>query len=139
MLNPDRCSQEVYDHGHTVFLTHTLGSVSIEEWVEAIIKESNQNVDWCWHCGRAEILAVGDLNRVRKAIIKLRDMHDAAYTEAVEGLDCFDSQSIKRQLEGIWEHNRMQYGLFRNTCSKCPGECLPQNHAGWDPTQEGHD
>jgi hypothetical protein len=23
-------------------------------------------------------------------------------------------------------------------CSKCRGICIPQNHAGWDPTQEGH-
>jgi hypothetical protein len=26
----------------------------------------------------------------------------------------------------------------QDTCSKCQGRCLPQNHAGWDPTQEGH-
>jgi len=139
MMSTARCNQEIYDHGHTVFLTHTISSVLMEEWTQAVAKESDQNVDWHWGCGRAEMLAVGDLNRVRKAIIKLAHMHDDAYTEAVQELgDLFSEKDIKAQLAGIWEHNRREYGLFRNICSKCPGECRPQNHAGWDPTQEGH-
>ena len=32
-----------------------------------------------------------------------------------------------------------KYGIQEEyTCSKCRGKCMPQNHAGWDPTQEGH-
>ena len=137
MMISERCNQEIYDRGHTVFLTHTLSSADMEEWTQAIAKESDQNVDWHWGCGRAEMLAVGDLNRVRKAIIKLRDMHDRAYAEACRDLG-FNDAHIQRQLKGIWHVNRTSYGLFFNTCSKCPGECMAQNHAGWDPTQEGH-
>lgn len=131
----DRCDEEIYNHGRTVFLTHTLSSVDMESWVQAIAKESGQKVDWHWGCGRAEMLAVGDLNRVRKAILKFKDMHDEAFADAI--VDIFSPDYIKRQIEGIWEYNRSQYGLFRTYCSKCPGECYPQNHAGWDPTQEG--
>lgn len=133
-MSTDRCDPKIYEGGTTVFLTHTIPSAGMEKWVQAIAKESGQPVDWRYGCGRAEMLALGDLNRVRKAIIKLRETHDDLYFHAVKELgDMFTDKIIQERIEGIWEYNRNTNGLFRNTCSKCPGECRGQNHAGWNP------
>lgn len=138
-MSLERCDQEVYDKGETVFLTNSIRTPDMEAWVQAVAKESGQRVDWRYGCGRAEMLTLGDLNAVRKAILKTSAMHDAGYEKAIKELgDMFDDDHIVHQLRGIWEYNRRENGLFRHTCSKCPGECFPQRHAGWDPTQEGH-
>lgn len=110
MMVSMKCNQEVYDKGETVFLTHTLSSGDMEDWTITIAKESGQNVDWHWGCGRAEMLAVGDLSLVRKAIIKFRDIHDRAYAAVCHDLG-FDDDHIRRHLEGIWEYNRVTNGL----------------------------
>ena len=134
----DQCNQEVYDKGTVVFLTNTIRSVRVEEWVQAIAKESGQPVDWHQFAGRAVVKALGDLHKVRKAIVKLRDMHDEGYIEAIMELQCFNSEYAKEGARKIWEQNCRDYDLWSYTCSKCQGRCMPQNHAGWDPTQEGH-
>lgn len=137
-MSKEHCDQKIYENGETVFLTNSIRTPDMETWVQAVAKESGQPVDWCYGCGRAEMLALGDLNRVRKAIIKTAALHDAGYAKAIQELKLFDKEDVTQQLNGIWEYNRRENGLFRNTCSKCSGECRAQNHAGWDPTQEGH-
>jgi hypothetical protein len=133
----DKCNQEIYDKGTVVFVSNTIRSVRMEEWVQAIAKESGQPVDWHMYAGRLVMLALGDLHKVRKSIINLRKMHDEGYTAAVLELN-FDSAFVEDRLKGIWDYNCKEYDLWSYTCSKCRGRCLPQNHAGWDPTQEGH-
>lgn len=137
-MSTEKCDPKIYKEGETVFLSNTIRSVDMEEWVQAIAKESGQPVDWRYGCGRAEMLALGNLNKVRKAILKLKDMHDRGYVKAIKelGSEMFDDEFVAKQIEGIWEYNRNTNGLFRNTCSKCPGECRGQNHAGWDPTRD---
>lgn len=136
----NRCDPEIYEHGEQIFMTNTISSDDMENWVQLIAKESGQKVDWCYAMGRAHILALGDIDRVRKFILKNRQFHDEGYTKAVGDISSshWDGEMTKRQLEGIWEYNYNNRGLFRNWCSKCPGQCFPQNHAGWDPTNEGH-
>lgn len=111
-MSVDRCEQEIYDKGETVFLTNSIRTPKMEAWVQAVAKESGQKVDWRYGCGRAEMLALGDLKRVRQAIIKTAAMHDAGYTEAIKELgDMFNDEHIKHQLKGIWEYNRTNNGL----------------------------
>lgn len=134
----DSCDPEVYKDGVTVFLTNTIRTASMEAWVQEIAKVSGQKVDWHWGCGRAEMLALGDLNRVRKAILQTRHMHDQGYLDALNELPASfrdNEEQSQKQIDGIWRYNQDENGLFRTLCSKCPGECRPQNHAGWDPTK----
>jgi hypothetical protein len=66
-LNPDRCNQEIFDHGEHVF---TIGDVSaqwINKWVSLVAAKSGQKVDWFYIGGRAAVMAMGDINRVRSA------------------------------------------------------------------------
>lgn len=128
-----KCDQEVYDKGEVVFLTNTIRSVRMEEWVQEIVKQSGQRVDWHQFAGRCVVKALGDLHRVRKAIIRLKDMHDQFLTEAMNELRSFDDDHIKRYTSGIWEYNYKEYDLWSYVCSKCQGRCNPQNHAGWQP------
>lgn len=133
----DRCDQEVYDKGTVVFLTNTIRSARMEEWVQAIAQHCGQKVDWHQFAGRSVMKALGDLHRVRKAIIHFKDMHDQFLMEALQALRFQDDEN-KDYVQGIWEYNYREYDLWSYVCSKCQGRCMPQNHAGWDPTQEGH-
>jgi hypothetical protein len=138
-MSKNLCNQKVYENGTTVFLTNSIDSDGMGKWVQKIAEESGQSVDWHYSCGWAEILALGDLNKVRKAIVKFREIHDDFYFRFVKMLgDTFTDKIIIERIESIWEYNRNKNGLFRNICSKCYGECYPQNHAGWDPIQEGN-
>ena len=137
--NMEPCNQEVYEKGTIVFVTNTISSKDMEAWTQAIAKESGQLVDWSSFAGRSVMQAVGDLHRVKKAIINLRHMHDEGYTNAVLSLgNFFDKKFAEERIQGIWENNYKEYDLWSYVCSKCRGRCMPQNHAGWDPTQEGH-
>lgn len=98
------CKQNIYKYGTQVFLTHTIKSNHIEEWVKIIEKESNQQVDWHWAAGRAIILAIGDLDKVKSAIKNNRSIHDNYYLEAVKGYG-FNNISGDKQLDGIWAYN----------------------------------
>jgi hypothetical protein len=134
----EQCNKDIYDNGTIVFMTNTIRSVDMEAWTQAIAKESGQPVDWSMYAGRAVMQALGDLHKVRKSIINLRKMHDEGYTKAVLALGCFDKEFAEERVKGIWDYNYKEHDLWSYTCSKCRGRCLPQNHAGWDPTQEGH-
>ncbi len=134
----DKCDQEVYDKGTVVFITNTIRTPRMEEWVQKIAADSGQRVDWHQYAGRPVMKALGDLDRVRKAIIKNREMHDDYYVEAVKEYRHQEPEWIAEIIRGIWEYNYREHELGAYLCSKCSGRCLPQNHAGWDPTQEGH-
>jgi hypothetical protein len=101
----DRCNKEVYNNGIEVFMTHTIPSKELEKWIQKIKIQSGQNVDWSYAGGRAIILALGDIGKVRQTIKDLRENHDDFYWCAVKQLNCFTDKSIAEQLEGIWRFN----------------------------------
>ena len=74
-----RCNQEVYEHGTVVFVTHSIPSAKLEEWVQKVAKLSQQPVDWHFVGGRAVIKALGDLGKVMQAMTELLPEHDAAF------------------------------------------------------------
>lgn len=82
-----------------VFYTHSIPTQDLDVWVTEVAKRSGQQV--VWHIDRgAHILALGDILKVVKAMLELRDQHDVAFRRATshmrEGL-------VTRALEWIWE------------------------------------
>ena len=130
------CNKEISDNGIVVFTTNSVRSVRMEEWVKAIAYESGQPVDWKQSGGYMAILALGDLHKVRKAIIRLGKIHDEFYREAIDELNekMFDENFIQEHLEIIWNNNYRKLDLADYICSKCQGRCNPERHAGWTPS-----
>lgn len=79
---PPPCDPRIFAEGTTVFVGDTIGSCALEAWVQKVAKESGQPVDWHWAGGRAQVLALGDLDRVREAIERLRPKYDAMHEAA---------------------------------------------------------
>jgi hypothetical protein len=57
-------------------MTHSIPSNAMERWVKQVAARSGQRVDWHFIAGRANVLALGDLARVRAAIAELMPEHD---------------------------------------------------------------
>ena len=83
---PAPCNQKVFDKGVQVFMTHTIPSNAMEEWVKKVAKLSGQQVDWHFAGGRARVLALGDIKKVESAIQELMPEHDRLYKEACKKL-----------------------------------------------------
>ena len=83
---PKPCDQKIFKKGEVLFVTHTIPSNSMEEWVQNVAKDSGQSVDWHFMGGRAVVLAIGDLNKVRNSMRKLMPDHDHRYNTACEYL-----------------------------------------------------
>jgi len=105
----DRCNQEVYNDGVEVFLTHTIDSKDMERWVQTIAKDSGQKVDWHYGAGRAQVLAIGDLSKVRQAILKNKKMHDEHFILASQKYiihpSSYDKERIQGIVDGVWFYN----------------------------------
>ncbi len=83
---PPPCNPEIFSEGVEVFVTDTIGSNAVESWVKKVADLSGQPVDW--HCagGRARVLALGDIDKVKLAITALKPEHNQLYTEALRKL-----------------------------------------------------
>lgn len=109
----EKCDPTVYEIGTVVFLTNTIRTKRMEPWIRNVRARSGQPVDWHWIGGRAVVKAMGDLDKVREAIIALRAEHDEGYAEACRDLDAlgWDTDDIKRHCDGIWSYNAETYGV----------------------------
>ena len=76
------------------FVTHSIRSQQIEEFVVKIREDSGEPVDWHFMAGRAVVLTTGDVDTVREAVKANRDMHDQFYLDRW-GKGC----------PGIWRSN----------------------------------
>lgn len=79
---PPACDNQIYSEGTTVFVGDTIGSCAIESWVKKIAATSGQRVDWHWCGGRANVLALGDLDKVKAAIEQHKPEYDKLYAAA---------------------------------------------------------
>lgn len=79
---PPPCSKDVYANGTPVWKTDTIRSFNLEPWVQKIAKLSGQSVDWHFAGGRAIVLALGDIDKVRAALVELLPEHDALWRAA---------------------------------------------------------
>lgn len=80
---PPLCNHDIYKNGTLVFVSHTIGSAQMERWVKKVAEKSEQQVDWHFAGGRACVLALGDLQRVRDTILEMLPEHDALQRLAV--------------------------------------------------------
>lgn len=83
---PPPCDDLIYSQGTTVFVGDTIGSCAIERWVKKIAKTSGQCVDWHWAGGRANVLAIGDIEKVRAAIEQHKPEYDELHAAACRKL-----------------------------------------------------
>lgn len=77
----DTCDPIIAKHGDVMFTTGIGPAESIERWVKSIALVSGQKVDWHYSSGRAHVLAVGDMARVKQAIRETMGEHDAIWRE----------------------------------------------------------
>lgn len=73
MTNKERCDPEVFSKGHVVCHFHAEADVT-EAWVRKVAEESGQRVDWSYFAGYAGVKFIGDEQRVRSAVEKLRPL-----------------------------------------------------------------
>ncbi len=83
---PPPCDPTIFAEGVQVFVTDTIGSNAIEGWVRQVAQRSGQPVDWHWYGGRARVLALGDIERVKAVIAALMPEHDRLYQIALRKL-----------------------------------------------------
>jgi len=84
--DPAPCQQDIFDDGEPVFLTWSIPSNAMEQWVKKVAEKSGQPVDWHFFGGRAVVKALGDLKAVRAAIEELLPEHDELFYKAIDGL-----------------------------------------------------
>ena len=84
--DPPACAAEVYKNGALVMITHSIPANALEAWVKTVAEQSGQAVDWHFAGGRACILALGDLERVRAAIEALLPEHDEMQRKEYEAV-----------------------------------------------------
>lgn len=77
MADPDKCDQEVFDRGHSICILDGCRD-RIEEWVQAVARESGQRVDWHYSGGIADVLYLGDYEKVREAVERLSPLLNEA-------------------------------------------------------------
>ena len=69
--DPEPCDPEILRNGEVVFKTDTIPSNAMEDWVREVAQKSGQRVDWCYQGGIAFVLALGDIDAVKRAIDSL--------------------------------------------------------------------
>jgi len=87
MKTPPPCNKDIYDNGTSVFITHSIPSEDIEKWVKKIAKLSGQPVDWHFFGGRAVVLALGDIQKVKDTIKTLLPEHNELQKAEFEKLN----------------------------------------------------
>jgi hypothetical protein len=70
MPDPTPCADAIFRDGTPILAADTGpvgGNHIFEAWVRVVAKTSGQPVDWHYSGGRAQVLALGDLDAVRSA------------------------------------------------------------------------
>ncbi len=71
----DQCNADVFKNGQTICAVDGR-SAPVEEWVKRVAAESGQAVDWHYSGGVANVLYVGDYERVLAAVETLQRSSD---------------------------------------------------------------
>ncbi len=84
--DPTPCDPKLFEDGTLMFVSHTIPSNAMEQWVQSVAKDCEQPVDWHFAGGRACVLALGDLDKVMASMRKLMPDHDERYKQALKKL-----------------------------------------------------
>jgi hypothetical protein len=76
---PMEMDKEIYENGKTVFVSHSIPSKKFEKWVKSVAKECGLRVDWFCMGGRDVVRTLGDVETVRRTIVKLFPEHERLY------------------------------------------------------------
>lgn len=60
LLKTDKCDPEIYEHGRSIVVIHSLDSEIIELIVRLAARNSEQKIDWFYMGGRAVVKVLGD-------------------------------------------------------------------------------
>jgi len=66
------CDKDIFKNGLGVCALDARPEAA-EEWVQAVAKKSGQKVDWHYSGGRANVLYLGDYDKVREAVEELEN------------------------------------------------------------------
>ena len=100
----EKCNSKVYKRGKVIFLTDSIPSEKIEEFVISVRKDSGQRVDWHYMGGRAVIKYLGDKNKVIESLKKFRNIHDEAYEKMmIESPVPTTKEYITKRINGYWD------------------------------------
>lgn len=71
--SPPPCDQEVFDQGESLLIADTSNcrAWGFEPWVKAVASLSEQRVDWHYSGGIAQVLFIGDRDRVAQAVLSI--------------------------------------------------------------------
>jgi hypothetical protein len=83
---PPPCDSNIYENGTPIFMTCSIPSAQLEQWVKQVAELSQQPVDWHFAGGRAVIRTTGEIGAVRLAICRLLPEHDTLQKKAILGL-----------------------------------------------------
>lgn len=83
-----KCDEEILNHGTTLFAIHSLSSHEINDWVQEVANASKEKVDWRQFGGRAFILGMGDLDKIRRAMVDLLPSLNKMITSHHKSDDC---------------------------------------------------
>jgi hypothetical protein len=102
----------------------------MEAWICKVREDCGERIDWHQFGGRPVVKALGNLHRVRKALIMNRKMHDEGYKKAILELQVLDwsEEKINEMIWNIWKYNGTETNLSSYMCMTCHGICLPENH-----------
>ncbi len=82
---PAPCKPDIFKNGHSIVVLDGC-SYRVEQWVKAVAKESGQPVDWHYTGGRANVLYLGDYDKIQAAIKTLTP--ELAKTPPVKDHSC---------------------------------------------------
>ncbi len=97
---PPPCDLEIFSKGEQVFVGDTIPSNDMEGWVKQVAQVSGQPVDWHYIGGYAEVLALGDIERVRTAIRKLMPEYYRLWMAAIKRIKTSLSRLYRLRAEG---------------------------------------
>lgn len=60
LLKIDKCDPEIYEHGRSIAVIHSIDSEIIELIVRLAARNSKQKIDWFYMGGRAVVRVLGD-------------------------------------------------------------------------------
>lgn len=100
------CDPRIHEKGRVVFITHTIRTAHMEAWIRRVAKLSGQPVDWHQAGGRPHVKTLGDVAKVRKALLTLRNEHDDGYYFASGPERGKAGRAHRRRIvSGIWSFN----------------------------------
>lgn len=124
---PITCNEEIHKNGHTVFSIKHLDTKRIENWVNKISEKSGQKLDWYYGLGVACVLALGDLDKVRKTIKEgLPELNELIYEYKKEkwGISFKEYDTFKYTEKDVDYWNKPEKDTYRGMGLKFTTEDL---------------